>query len=300
MKRKLIALSAITFVFLFLTGTGIGQAQDFIKGFSLKFTGGYGTMAIGDYNAFGKDFEQYLDDIKPLIESWNGFQVSRTGEFKKINMGAEFEGEIIMGLSGTFGIGFGVGYISRSSVSKMGLSIDDLASFSYSIEPIISVTPINLNLYLFPPIAPAMNIYLYGGFGYYMGKFTVTSKTVTDGYWEKSESELKDKSLGFHAGAGLEFNIAPKVAIFIEGKGRYCKLKTWEGDSTLTDSDGWTGSESGTMWYYEEQDHDTDKWYSTIALQENKPSEYDDIRNIREFEANLSGISLRIGIKIKF
>jgi len=300
MERKLIALSTMAFVFFFFTSTGIGQAQDSTKGFSLKITGGCGTMATGDYNAFGKDFEQYLDDLIPLIESWNGFQVSRTGEFKKINMGSEFEGEIIMDLSGTFGIGFGVGYVSRSSDSKMGLSIDDLGSLSYSIEPTISFTPINLSLYLFPPVAPAMDVYLYGGFGYYMGKFTAISKMVTDGYWEKSESELKDKGLGFHAGAGLEFNVAPKVAVFIEGKGRYCKLKSWEGDSTLTDSDGWTGSESGTMWYYEARDYDTGKWYSTIALQEDKPSEDNDIRNIREFEANLSGISLRIGIRIKF
>lgn len=132
-----------------------------------------------------------------------------------------------------------------------------------------------------------------------MGKLTGTSEIAMDGYWEKSESELKDKGLGFHAGAGLEFNIAPKIAIFIEGKGRYCKLKSWEGDVTWTDSDGWTDSESGTMWYYEAQDSDTNKWYSMFALQEDKPSGYD-IRNIREFAVNLTGISLRTGIRIKF
>lgn len=299
MKRKLITLSTMIFVFFFLTSTGIVQAQDFINGFSLKFTGGYGTMAVGDYNTIGEDQEQYFDDYKALIESWNGFQVSRTGEFKKINMGLEFEGELIMDLGGTFGIGFGVGYIRRSNESETGLSIPGIGSISYSIEPIITVTPVNLSLYFFPPIAPSMNIYLYGGLGYYMGKLTGTSEIAMDGYWEKSESELKDNDLGFHAGAGLEFNIAPKIAIFIEGKGRYCKLKSWEGDSTLTNSDGWTDSESGIMWYYEAQDYDTGKWYSMIVLQEDKPSGYD-IRNIREFVANLSGISLRTGIRIKF
>jgi len=53
------------------------------------------------------------------------------------------------------------------------------------------------------------------------------------------------------------------------------------------------------MWYYEAQNYYTGKWYSEIVLQEDKPSGYD-IRNIREFAANLSGISLRTGIKIKF
>ena len=77
MKRKLISLSTMIFAFFFLTCTGIGQAQDFIKGFSLKFTGGYGTMATGDYNTVGEDQEQYFDDYKAFLESWLGVQVSR-------------------------------------------------------------------------------------------------------------------------------------------------------------------------------------------------------------------------------
>jgi len=294
MKRKLIALSTMTFIFLALTG--MAQAQ---LGFRLKLTGGYGTMATGDYNTVGKDQELYFDNYKSLIESLDGVQVSRTGEFKKINMGIEFEGELIMDLGGTLGIGFGVGYIRRSNESEMGLLISEIGNISSSVEPIITVTPINLSLYFFPPVTPSMNTYLYGGAGYYMGKLMATSEIAMDGDWEKSESELKDKGLGFHIGVGLEFNIVPKIAIFIEGKARYCKLKNWEGDSTLTDSDGWTGSESGTMWYYEAEDYDTGKWYSMIAIQEDKPSG-NGIRDIREFEVNLSGISLRTGIRLKF
>jgi len=298
MKRKLIALSTMIFAFFFLTGPGFGQAQDFIKGFGLKFTGGYGTMATGDYNTMGEDQEQYFDDYSALLG------VTRTGEFKKLNMGLEFEGELIMDLGGTFGIGFGVGYIRRSNESEIGLSQAGVGSLSYSNAPIITVTPANLSLYFFPPAVPSMNFYLYGGVGYYIGKVTSTLRIDTQlvgfpAYWAESESELKDKGLGFHAGAGLEFNIAPKIAIFIEGRGRYCKLKSWEGDETTVDSDGWTVSSSGTVWYYEAQDPDTNKWYSMIALQEDKPSGFG-IRDIREFKVNLTGISLRTGIRIKF
>ncbi len=298
MKRKLIALPTMIFAFFFLTGPGFGQAQDFIKGFSLKFTGGYGTMATGDYNTMGKSQEQYFDDYSALLG------VTRTGEFKKLNMGLEFEGELIMDLGGTFGIGFGVGYIRRSNESELDLSLTGVGSLSYSNAPIITVTPVNLSLYFFPPIAPSMNIYLYGGLGYYIGKVTSTLRADTQlvgfpSYWAETETEVKDKGLGFHAGAGLEFNIAPKIAIFIEGKGRYCKLKSWEGDETTVDSDGWTESSSGTTWYYEAQDYDTGNWYSMIALQEDKPSGFG-IRDIREFKVNLTGISLRAGIRIKF
>ncbi|GAH54603.1 unnamed protein product, partial [marine sediment metagenome] len=59
-------------------------------------------MATGDYNTIGKDQEQYFDDRKALLEIYPGVQVTRTGEFKKLNMGLEFEGELIMDLGGTF------------------------------------------------------------------------------------------------------------------------------------------------------------------------------------------------------
>jgi len=132
-----------------------------------------------------------------------------------------------------------------------------------------------------------------------MGKTKLNTRlTRADGYFENYEGEIRDKGLGFHAGAGLEFNIAPKIAIFIEGKGRYCKLKSWEGDSTQTFSNGWTESESGTMWYYEAQNLYTGKWYSKWYLGD-KPSGFN-IRNIRKFAINLTGISLRTGIRIKF
>lgn len=304
MKRKLIALSTMIFAFFFLTSIGIGQAQDFIKGFSLKITGGYGTMAVGDYNTVGKDVEQYLDDL--ISEFIWIFPPSRTGEFKKINMGLDFEGELIMDLGGTFGIGIGVGYIRRSRESELGLSLAGAFSMSYFMDPTVAVIPIETSLYFFPPIASSLDIYLYGGVGYYMGKITSTFRRDYEEvgfspYWEKSESEFKDKGLGFHGGIGLEFKLVPKVGFFIEGRARYCKLKSWEGDSTFTDSDGSTYSESGTLWYYEAQYVDTGKYYSKFILLEegNSPGGIG-VRNVREFEFNLAGVSLRTGIRIKF
>ena len=48
-----------------------------------------------------------------------------------------------------------------------------------------------------------------------MSKITCNNKHTRDkwdGTWTNYELEAKDEGLGFHAGAGLEFNIAPKIA----------------------------------------------------------------------------------------
>lgn len=306
MTRKLISLTTVTFAFFFYTGIGIGQAQNFIKGFSLKLTGGYGTMATGDYNTIGKDFEQNFNDYRSIYEMWYGTSVSRIEEFKKINMGVEFEGELTMDLGGTFRIGIGVGYIKRSKENEYGLSITGLGNESVFMDPIITVVPVKLSLYFFPPVASSLNIYLCGGLGYYTGKIKNTFRRsyirydeglgVFYQYWENSESELKDNALGFHGGAGLEFKLMPKIIFFMEGMARYCKLKDWKGDGNFSDSDGWTYSISGTMWYFEVKDNN---WYSMFELYESIPTWYD-MRNGRKFEVNLAGISLRTGIRIKF
>lgn len=302
MKRKLIILS--TMIFFFLALTGIGQAQDFIKGFSLKFTGGYGTMAIGDLNTFIEGADTFLGDVAGL------FGGTKEGELKKLNKwGYDLEGEIIMNLTENFGIGVGAGYIQKRSTDSWASARKEIifgVGMTISLKPEFSAIPINLSVYYFSSVAPSVNIFLYGGLGYYFGKVTASATLVQDfilappQLWsEELKIEAKDQNFGLHGGIGLEFNVAPKIALFIEGKGRYCKLKSWKGDGTIT-SGGNTERESGTIWFAEiEVEPATGIYIPFIFPSEEEPSE-DDARNVRKFEADLSGISLKVGIRIKF
>jgi len=296
MKRKLIAISTLIFSFFFLAG--IGQAQNPIPKFSLKFTGGYGTMTVGDLNTFIKSFDTYLADYAVYAGLTKG------GEYKKLNLGLEFEGEIIVKLMGKFGIGLGAGYLLRSSESELSVEEPGVGKLTFLFKPDVTVFPVHLSLYYFSSLLPSTNIYFTGGVGYYSGKGKSKIRgeyeeggTLMD--WTESAGEIKDKGLGYHGGVGLEFNLGSKFAIFVEGRGRYCKLKNWEGDETYEESGGYTETNSGSMWYFEQLDPDLNKWYSSLALSDQEPSG-PDIRNVRKFEADFSGFSLRAGIKIKF
>ena len=294
MKNKIITLSTMIFVFLALTG--ICQAQ----GLKLKFTGGYGTMKIGDYNTFGEGWDTFLKDILEIIETSIGLEGTKEGEFKKINWGFEYEGELILSFKGGVGIGFGGGYIQRSKDCEMSIAHDLLGPImSISINPNFTIIPVFLSVYFSPPSIAPVNFYLYGGTGYYFGKGETAIKVDYGILWEEYELDIKDQGLGFHGGVGLEFNIAPKIAFFIEGKGRYCKLKSWEGIITYEYSDGTTSEEgNGTMWYYEIL-MDTILRNPVLELSENQPS-LAGIENVREFGVDLSGFSIRGGIRIKF
>lgn len=290
MKRKLAVLSILLFaIFSF---TGMSQAQ----GFRLKLSGGYGSMTTGDYNSYGAG----LDDLLSTLEALGA---TTEGEFDKINLGFEYEAEFILSLPAGFGVGVGVGYIQRSKMSELSATMPLSGSASASMGPKLTAVPINLSAYYFTPGIAPLKFYVYGGIGYYYGRLTIDIReesTLPDS-WSEQEAMLKDQSFGFHGGVGLEFKVAPRIALFLEGRARYCTLNSWRGDSTYVDSDGFRDTDEGSMWYFEllDQNYGSGEWFPGITISTGTPSG-PDLRNVRKFEVNLSGISLRTGIRIKF
>jgi opacity protein-like surface antigen len=290
MKRKFAVLSILLFT-IFMT-TGMSQAQ----GFRLKLTGGYGTMTTGDYNAFGAGLDR-------LITTLEGLGATTEGEFNKINLGFEYEAELIFTLPAGFGVGVGVGYIHRSGMTDLSATIPLMGSASASIEPKITAIPVNLSAYYFTPGVVPLKLFAYGGIGYYFGKLStsIREESTPPAFWTQQDIVLKDQAFGLHGGVGLEYNVAPRIALFIEGRARQCKLIGLEGDGNYVDSDGTTIIDTGSLWYFEELDtnYGSGEWFPGITLARNSPTGAG-IRNVRKFEVNLSGISLRTGIRIRF
>jgi len=309
MKNKLIIFSIMISTLFVLKPTSWAQTK-----FSFKITGGYGTMSIGDLNVVLEDLENSYNDWASLPDA------TKKGEFKKLNTGFECEGELIISLSENFGIGIGAGYIKREEPSEVTFELDtgDLyLNYNFSISPELSVIPIKLSVYYYIPIVSRMNLFLSGGIGYYFGKLNYyelwESEEIYEGwdYWDlRSDSAIEtiDSGIGFHGGIGFEYDVVKNLAFFVEGLGRYVKLKDWEGDSTdyigITYDDGTTEgtteTSSGTLWYYEyyPETH-RDSPSSVLKIQEEKPM-HSDYRNVRKAEGDLSGFSFRIGFRVKF
>ena len=143
MKRKLALLTtAICFLFSLV---GIGQAQ----GINIKLFGGYGTMTTGDYNSFGESFEKYTDNVALA-------GLTKEGEFKKLNWGLEYGGEIIVKLVGGLGVGFGAGYIQRSNESEISLADPLAGSMTFNSAPDFTAVPVTVSLYYYLPYAKIM------------------------------------------------------------------------------------------------------------------------------------------------
>ena len=96
---------------------------------------------------------------------------------------------------------------------------------------------------------------------------------------------------------GLEFNFSRNLALVVEGFGRYAKLKGLQGDYTWKEEGI---IEEATLWYYDWRSSDTGNEYPRIKFDDDVPTQTSFQRNIREGEVDLTGFSVRLGIKIKF
>ena len=159
-----------------------------------------------------------------------------------------------------------------------------------------------LSGYYFIPLGEKINIFAKAGVGYYIARIKyriqVEETLLGDTYLEQQTGEAKDKGIGLHGGLGLEYRIATSFDLFVERTGRYMNLKDWDVENNTTSP--WGNSyETGKFWYADEYNETTDKYYGTMQMSEEMP-EGPGLRNVRKAEISLSGITFRMGVKIRF
>ena len=297
MKKKSVLVSLVFLCVFFLTTSG--NAQEFLKKFSFKLSGGMGNTKTADLKDFIDGLNSQFSDIGALVS------LTPTGELKDVNWGVDIEGEIIFSLSDNFGIGFSLGHMKRTETSSAELSLlAPVASVSVSWNPEYRVIPICLNGYYFFPIATKMNVFLKAGIGYYSAKIEFLTRQESELFfgetgWSQSAGEGTDSDIGFQGSLGFEYEVTENVAFVAEGSGRYVNFNDWDVENRYTDSTGLSIVETGTFWYAEEFVDLTGKYYATLGLSEQKPQSQGS-RNIRKAEFGFSGFSFRIGIRIRF
>ncbi len=294
MKRGIFIVVTV-FLCVFLMAA-LGSAQNSYKKFTLKASGGYGSLSGGDLAAVTDGMNDLLADIARLAGA------SAEGEVENAKWGPEFEGEFIYSFTERWGIGLGVGYIRKSVESRAELQVGTYARFSFEWEPVYKVVPITVNGYYNFPVASKMKAYVKGGVGYYIAAWDYQirqeNELVGITVWDENEGTAKDNGFGFQGGLGFEYGLSDSVALFVEGTGRYVNLKSWDVDNVNRNALG-TESESGTFWYIEQYDEDTGKYYPSLELSDEEPTD-PDYRNVRKAEFSLSGIVFKVGVKFSF
>lgn len=300
MKRRFAIPAA--FLTLFFSLCPASRAYDFGKRVSFKLSVGTSNIPLGDFNIIGESIEARFDD---LTAGWLG---TKRGGFSPIEFkGVAYGFESMLHLSPEFALSFGLGYTQRSEGSLMNIEDETIGYYDAYYKPKICVFAYSMNLYFFQPVNSWLKVYVNSGVGLYHGSLLLNlwyayDETGVLSINEEGEVLAKDNSFGLRAGIGLEMNLGSFISLFIEGRGRSCRLKSWDGHWNYT---AWGADigfskkiSAGSVWILEQYDPGLTRWYSLIKVTDEIPASAD-IRNVREIKVDISGFSVLAGIRIK-
>ena len=256
----------------------------------LKIAGGISNLSGTDYDAsdWGWDYLR-----KVTMENQGG---TYAWEQNSLDWGWEMAGEIIFNLSSRFALSGGVGFITGNSNSKGTTVLEGVTTINET-DLKAKAVPLTAGIYYFLPVSPKSRLSLGVGVGYYFASFSrnYVNEDVgiyrIDGVFKGSGGDL-----GLHGGIGFEYDLSKSVVIVIEGFGRYAKISGFEGTREQIDSNNWSDTWEG-KYYYSDRQHSSDILLPRVNLTD--PSSIGNAINIRDYETDFSGFTIRIGLKIR-
>jgi len=319
MRSKVKVISIIIFIsWAYLSNITFSEEKRGKLRLSIKLTGGWGYTSIGDINSHLESFNNYVNNYARYYG-----RESITGGIEKLdNFMHDWEAELRLELSPKFALGISTsGASHKKNESSLTYREGVLSApehpiygewiYTYTFKSEVKAQmPVRLSIYYRLPFVFKTNIIFYSGIGYYsanVSKYEKLDLSIDSEYpswrWEHWKTDHK-ANLGFHGGIGMECSLTKNLALVLEAQGRYVKIKNLRG--TLQREDSHNGGkiyeEKGTLWYF--------KWawygkgYYRLDISEESPSRWGtppgySISNVRKAIIDLSGYSIRIGLRIR-
>lgn len=286
------------------------------RAFSLVIREGFGSISVGDLNT-----TLYTFNHNPGYEYLRENHPERClGEILEVPAGykdweVEFQWAAWWGLSIGLALSGPTAFYDKSSLTysiAQGLRQTDDDSFESEIR--ISA-PVKLSLYRSFLIMPRVNILINGGIGYYQASMAQTwtsnihlpsdGQSLSSLYWD-----VKGSRIGLHFGFAVEYEFSDRFSIMAESLWRFANISSLEGRLELTrrhfDEYGALAGSSdftdvGPLYHYYGEDllfgNEIEKL--VVSSLEVPWTGLDYPRDIRKAYLDLSGFTLKIGLKIR-
>jgi hypothetical protein len=204
-----------------------------------------------------------------------------------------FGGEATIPLSSWLQIAFGADYYSSSKNSLVSYLPSETTP-TFAAKPRFQAIPVSAALKLHP----VKSFYLKLGVAFFLANCGYYCRYENDLFWQEWKGDAKAQGFGYFGGLGYDWAVSESIALVFEAIGQYAPIKGFSGtgtyqDSTLNDPI----SEDGKLYAY----NAALKGRSAVPLiiiRSQKPAEAY-VENAREATIDFSGLSLRLGVKIK-
>lgn len=259
---------------------------------SLKLGGGIRIFSPQEINRTLSDWVEWKRLEAESRTTWT-FLGAKIPEF---SYGLEFEGELLFIISSHWAASVGTGFFySDLDPTQTEVRIDKPLGETILVQPrTISAIPLTISGYFLFPISRIFKTYIKGSAGYAWAKYIEREGTrrITN---EKFNYiyEMSSRASGpIYGGAlGIWIETEPGIRFFLETGARWAKMESFQGEMDSGDT--------GTLYFFEEYDADLDFWQAKNRLMSEAPSE-PQFRSVQETKVDLSGISIKLGIMIRF
>jgi len=161
-------------------------------------------------------------------------------------------------------------------------------------KPALRATPINLFLSFYP----VSNLYIKGGISYYFARYSYDYLFQTENLTEQWEGKSDARGFGLSGSLGLSKKYSSNLSLFAEITGRLAKIEKFKGIENFQDSSGNTSKQEGTLYLIQTQILG-DRTHPILFIRETRPNEAGFIA-AKEAQIDLSGISLKVGLRFHF
>ena len=313
-KKRISTWIYLFFLLAFLNKIASPEKKDNFKPkYSVKLTCGMGYSAIGDMNktleSFNNNFIFESARLNTPDHFIDGDIVAL--ENRNLDLEAEFRLHVSHQIALSFATSSPVIKRNESSLTHiyMGSAGDQINN--YTFRPKIKTwMPIRLGICYSLFSSPRMNLIFQAGVGYYIAKISEYEElevglplggTRWETYYWKAHTI---EGSGVHSGIVLEFNLTKKLALVGEVEGRYVKLANLFGRMEIEYD--WGGGnviifeQKGSLYYFTMWDDHIGAYRANLEVWEKPPEgSFREVDNVRKACLDLSGISFRVGIRMR-
>lgn len=245
----------------------------------------------GRYAPVG-DLNEGAEGMVPYFKSLLGAE--GTGKIEALHWGYVIGLNFQVPLSSGFFVSYGVEYFSAKKPSSVEFNESSPAGL-YFTRPELTVVPLSLSL-VYHPLSV---ISIKAGLDFNWARCVYFYRFEQGDSWQLWRGAASAGSLGFHIGLGMDWAAHPNVALTAEVIYRQGKVKELEGEGSFQSSTGVDSLEQGDLYFFRFKT--ARKGYvPQVFIREQDPSGEPDVIDARHAALDLSGISLRLGIKFKF
>jgi len=187
----------------------------------------------------------------------------------------------------------GADYFSGRRTSRVDFAADDLPD-AIITRPRVQAIPVKVGIAYYP----LPYLYAKGTLQYLFAKVNYLYRFERGTFWREWQGDAKASGLGAGAAFGGEWEFYPGLFLAGEAEFRFARIGGFTGKDISTNSDGESYSEQGTLYYFQGRAGSRED-FPLVFIRSDIPTEAD-VSGPREAKVNFSGMSLKVGIRIRF